>query len=67
MAQPNQEKHFTASDTLREVVIGMSDGLTVPFAITAGMTGATMDASAVIIGLAEIKVSAAFGLANWLG
>jgi hypothetical protein len=34
------EKHFSGSDTIRDVVIGMSDGLTVPFALAAGLTGA---------------------------
>ena len=34
------EKHFTASDTVRDIVIGMSDGLTVPFALAAGLSGA---------------------------
>jgi hypothetical protein len=31
------ERHFTASDTVRDIVIGMSDGLTVPFALAAGL------------------------------
>jgi vacuolar iron transporter family protein len=35
------EKHFTAGDTVRDVVIGMSDGLTVPFALAAGLSGAS--------------------------
>ena len=34
------ERHFTAGETIRDVVIGMSDGLTVPFALAAGLTGA---------------------------
>jgi hypothetical protein len=34
------EGHFTASETVRDVVIGMSDGLTVPFALAAGLSGA---------------------------
>src|ERR1035437_6840861 len=37
---PHVEKHFTAGDTVRDIVIGMSDGLTVPFALAAGLTGA---------------------------
>ncbi len=36
---PHTERHFTASDVVRDVVIGMSDGLTVPFALAAGLTG----------------------------
>lgn len=52
---PHIERHFTASDTIRDIVIGMSDGLTVPFALAAGLSGAV--SSTVIIvtaGLAEI-------------
>src|SRR5207249_341025 len=37
---PHIERHFTASDRVRDVVIGMSDGLTVPFALAAGLSGA---------------------------
>ena len=37
---PHIEQHFTAGDTVRDIVIGMSDGLTVPFALAAGLTGA---------------------------
>ena len=36
---PHTERHFTASDVVRDIVIGMSDGLTVPFALAAGLTG----------------------------
>ncbi len=36
---PHVEKHFTASATVRDIVIGMSDGLTVPFALAAGLSG----------------------------
>jgi vacuolar iron transporter family protein len=37
---PHVEKHFTASETVRDIVIGMADGLTVPFALAAGLSGA---------------------------
>ena len=37
---PHIEKHFTGKDRVRDIVIGMSDGLTVPFALAAGLTGA---------------------------
>ena len=37
---PHVERHFTGSETVRDVVIGMSDGLTVPFALAAGLSGA---------------------------
>ena len=49
------EKHFTASDTVRDVVVGMSDGLTVPFALAAGISGAIAVSHLVVTaGLAEI-------------
>jgi VIT1/CCC1 family predicted Fe2+/Mn2+ transporter len=62
------EKHFMASDTVRDVIIGMSDGLTVPFAIAAGMSGANVATSLVIIaGLAEIAAgSISMGLGGFL-
>ncbi len=41
-ATPHIEKHFTSSETVRDVVIGMSDGLTVPFALAAGLSGQLM-------------------------
>ena len=64
----HREHHFTAGETVRDIVIGMSDGLTVPFALAAGLTGA-IDASAIIItaGLAEIAAgSIAMGLGGYL-
>src|SRR5471030_2012062 len=69
---PHVEKHFTASEYVRDIVIGMSDGLTVPFALAAGLTGglaATADASGIIItaGLAEVAAGAiAMGLGGFL-
>lgn len=65
---PHTEKHFESSDVVRDIVIGMSDGLTVPFALAAGLTGA-VDASKVIVvaGLAEIVAgSIAMGLGGYL-
>src|SRR3982751_3669400 len=62
------EKHFTSSLVVRDVVIGMADGLTVPFALAAGLSGA-VDASRVIIiaGLAEVAAgSIAMGLGGYL-
>src|SRR5437588_1778967 len=62
------EEHFTAGPTVRDIVIGMSDGLTVPFALAAGLTGA-ITASHLIItaGLAEIAAgSIAMGLGGYL-
>ena len=62
------EQHFMASDVVRDIVLGMSDGLTVPFAIAAGMSGAAVGASVVIIaGLAEIAAgSISMGLGGFL-
>jgi VIT1/CCC1 family predicted Fe2+/Mn2+ transporter len=62
------ETHFTASETVRDIVIGMSDGLTVPFALAAGLTGAVSASSLVVIaGLAEIAAgSIAMGLGGYL-
>ncbi len=65
---PHIEKHFTASKTIRDIVIGMSDGLTVPFALAAGLSGA-VDSMRVVItaGLAEIAAgSIAMGLGGYL-
>jgi len=62
------EKHFRATAMVRDVVIGMSDGLTVPFALAAGLTGAAV-ASGIIVtaGLAEIAAgSIAMGLGGYL-
>ena len=62
------ETHFEASATVRDVVIGMSDGLTVPFALAAGLSGTVSQTSIVVIaGLAEIAAgSIAMGLGGYL-
>lgn len=62
------ERHFTAGNTVRDIVIGMSDGLTVPFALAAGLSGAVDSASIVVTaGLAEIAAgSIAMGLGGYL-
>src|SRR5215471_2639415 len=68
-ATPHVEKHFEASATVRDIVIGMSDGLTVPFALAAGLTGTAAATSklVVIAGLAEIAAgSIAMGLGGYL-
>jgi VIT1/CCC1 family predicted Fe2+/Mn2+ transporter len=65
---PHVEKHFTAGESVRDIVIGMSDGLTVPFALAAGLTGA-VDSTTIIVtaGLAEIAAgSIAMGLGGYL-
>jgi VIT1/CCC1 family predicted Fe2+/Mn2+ transporter len=62
------ERHFTASDSIRDVVIGMSDGLTVPFALAAGLSGAVAQSGIIVTaGLAEIAAGAiAMGLGGYL-
>ena len=62
------ERHFTAGETVRDIVIGMSDGLTVPFALAAGLTGAIAQAGIIVTaGLAEIAAgSIAMGLGGYL-
>src|SRR2546425_1545005 len=63
------ERHFTAGETVRDIVIGMSDGLTVPFALAAGLTGAINSAGIIVTaGLAEIAAgSIAMGVGGFFG
>jgi vacuolar iron transporter family protein len=65
---PHIERHFTGSETVRDVVIGMSDGLTVPFALAAGLSGAVNTTTIIVTaGLAEIAAgSIAMGLGGYL-
>ena len=62
------ESHLKSSDALRDIVIGMSDGLTVPFALAAGLSGAVSDTHIIVIaGIAEIAAgSIAMGLGGYL-
>lgn len=65
----HHEEHLQSSDFLRDVVIGMSDGLTVPFALAAGLSGAVHDNTSLVViaGLAEIAAgSIAMGLGGYL-
>lgn len=64
----HEEQHFTASDTVRDVVIGMADGLTVPFALAAGLSGAVNSTAVIVVaGMAEIAAgSIAMGLGGYL-
>jgi vacuolar iron transporter family protein len=56
---PHKERHFMASDVVADVVLGMADGLTVPFAIAAGLSGAQASTTLVVIGgLSEIAAGA---------
>jgi vacuolar iron transporter family protein len=65
---PHIESHFSASEAVRDVVIGMSDGLTVPFALAAGLSGAVASTGIVVTaGLAEVAAgSVAMGLGGYL-
>jgi VIT1/CCC1 family predicted Fe2+/Mn2+ transporter len=65
---PHVEKHFAASERVRDAVIGMADGLTVPFALAAGLSGAVASTDLVAVaGLAEVAAGAiAMGLGGYL-
>src|SRR6266699_3518106 len=65
---PHIERHFTATEVVRDVVIGMSDGLTVPFALAAGLSGAVVSTAIIVTaGMAEIAAgSIAMGLGGYL-
>ncbi len=67
-ARTHIEQHFTGSETIRDVVIGMSDGLTVPFALAAGLSGAVDNSFVVLVaGIAEVAAgSIAMGLGGFL-
>ncbi|CAI0412317.1 unnamed protein product [Linum tenue] len=55
----HKEKHFTAGEVIRDIIIGVSDGLTVPFALAAGLSGANAPSSIVLTaGLAEVAAGA---------
>ncbi len=58
----HMERHFTASERVRDIVIGMWDGLTVPFALAAGLSGAVSSTGIIVVaGLAELAHAAGFG------
>jgi vacuolar iron transporter family protein len=65
---PHIEGHFQSSDSVRDVVIGLADGLTVPFALAAGLSGVVASTRLVVVaGLAEIAAgSIAMGLGGYL-
>lgn len=65
---PHEEEHLKSSDALRDIVIGMSDGLTVPFALAAGLSGAVISTGIIVVaGIAEIAAgSIAMGLGGYL-
>lgn len=68
MTSAHTEHHFEASDTVRDIVLGMADGLTVPFALAAGITGAAVSIDIIVTaGVAEIAAgSIAMGLGGYL-
>ena len=67
-AAPHIEHHLRSTDTVRDIVIGMSDGLTVPFALAAGLSGANVATSVVVLaGMSEIAAGCiAMGLGGYL-
>ena len=68
MTQQHSEKHFTASNIVRDIIIGMSDGLTVPFALAAGLSGAVSHTAIILIaGFSEIGAGCiSMGLGGYL-
>ena len=63
----HKEEHFTSSDLVKDIVIGMSDGLTVPFALAAGLTSIATNQVIITAGIAEIVAgSIAMGLGGYL-
>ena len=67
-SSPHHEHHFESSEVVRDIVIGLADGLTVPFALAAGLAGAVNSGHLVVIaGLAEVAAgSIAMGLGGYL-
>jgi vacuolar iron transporter family protein len=65
---PHVERHFTGTEVIRDIVIGMADGLTVPFALAAGLSGAVASTGIIVTaGLAEVAAgSIAMGLGGYL-
>ena len=59
---PHVEHHFTGSEIVRDIVIGMSDGLTVPFALAAGLSGIA-NSTAIVSNAVRTRVSRRFALA----
>nr|GMD60154.1 vacuolar iron transporter 1 [Ipomoea batatas]GMD66060.1 vacuolar iron transporter 1 [Ipomoea batatas]GMD68169.1 vacuolar iron transporter 1 [Ipomoea batatas]GMD70450.1 vacuolar iron transporter 1 [Ipomoea batatas] len=64
----HKEKHFTAGEIIRDIIIGVSDGLTVPFALAAGLSGANASSSIILTaGIAEVTAGAiSMGLGGYL-
>ncbi|PIA63813.1 hypothetical protein AQUCO_00201267v1 [Aquilegia coerulea] len=68
LLKQHKEKHFMAGDVVRDVILGVSDGLTVPFALAAGLSGANASSSIILTaGLAEVVAGAiSMGLGGYL-
>jgi VIT1/CCC1 family predicted Fe2+/Mn2+ transporter len=68
LTTPHVEQHFSGSQSVRDVVIGMADGLTVPFALAAGLSAAVASTHVIVTaGLAEVVAGAiAMGLGGYL-
>ncbi|KAL6505884.1 Vacuolar iron transporter 1 [Orobanche minor] len=64
----HKEKHFTAGEIVRDIIIGVSDGLTVPFALAAGLSGAKASSAVILTaGVAEVAAGAiSMGLGGYL-
>ncbi|KAL0296560.1 UNVERIFIED_CONTAM: Vacuolar iron transporter 1 [Sesamum radiatum] len=64
----HKEKHFTAGEIVRDIIIGVSDGLTVPFALAAGLSGANASSAVILTaGVAEVAAGAiSMGLGGYL-
>ncbi|CAH9111682.1 unnamed protein product [Cuscuta epithymum] len=64
----HKEKHFRAGEVVRDIIIGVSDGLTVPFALAAGLSGANASSSIILTaGIAEVSAGAiSMGLGGYL-
>ncbi|KAL3843653.1 hypothetical protein ACJIZ3_001056 [Penstemon smallii] len=64
----HKEKHFTAGEIVRDIIIGVSDGLTVPFALAAGLSGANASSAIILTaGIAEVAAGAiSMGLGGYL-
>ncbi|RID60292.1 hypothetical protein BRARA_F03456 [Brassica rapa] len=68
LLEHHAEKHFTAGEIVRDIIIGVSDGLTVPFALAAGLSGANASSSIILTaGIAEVAAGAiSMGLGGYL-
>lgn len=68
LQKDHKEEHFTSSDVVRDIIIGVSDGLTVPFALAAGLSGADVSSSIILIaGIAEVAAGAiSMGLGGYI-